>query len=97
VGAYGTDDDARANLVKIARQHAEAAHDVRFDPVSTVLIGDTPNDVAAARDGGARIIAVATGSDSADDLASAGADTVLEDLTRTDDLLTAIYGGQPRK
>ena len=97
VGAYGTDDDARANLVKIARQHAEETHDVRFDPASTVLIGDTPNDVAAARDGGARIIAVATGSDSAEDLASAGADTVLEDLTQTDDLLTAIYGGQLRK
>jgi len=97
VGAYGTDDDNRANLVKIARQRAEAVHDVRFDPTSTVLIGDTLNDVAAARDGGARIIAVATGSDSAEDLASAGADTVLEDLTRTDDLLAAIYGGQLRK
>jgi phosphoglycolate phosphatase-like HAD superfamily hydrolase len=62
-----------------------------------VLIGDTPNDVAAARDGGARIVAVATGSDSAEDLASAGADTIFEDLTQTDDLLTAIYGDQLRK
>ena len=33
-----------------------------------------PNDVIAARDGGARIIAVATGKDSADDLAAAGAE-----------------------
>lgn len=97
VGAYGTDDDDRASLVKIARQRAEAAHGVRFGPASTVLIGDTPNDVAAARDGGARIIAVATGSDSAEDLASAGADTVLRDLTQTDDLLSVIYGGQLRK
>jgi phosphoglycolate phosphatase-like HAD superfamily hydrolase len=96
VGAYGTDDD-RANLVKIARQRAEEAQGVRFDPTSTVLIGDTLNDVAAARNGGARIIAVATGSDSAEDLASAGADTVFEDLTRTDGVLTAIYGGQLRK
>jgi phosphoglycolate phosphatase len=53
--------------------------------------------VAAAHHGGARIIAVATGSDSAADLASAGANTVLEDLAQTDDLLTAIYGGQHRK
>jgi hypothetical protein len=42
VGAYGTDDDDRASLVKIARQRAEAAHGVRFGPASTVLIGDTP-------------------------------------------------------
>ena len=76
VGAYGTDDDRRPNLVKVARQRAEAAYAVRLDPESTVLIGDTPNDVAAARDGGARIIDVATGSDIAEDLGQAGADTV---------------------
>ena len=96
-GAYGTDDDTRANLVKIARQRAETAHGSRFDAKSTVLIGDTPNDVIAARDGGARIIAVATGSDSTGQLAEAGADTVLEDLTQTGQLLSAIYGGQHRQ
>jgi phosphoglycolate phosphatase len=93
-GAYGTDDDTRANLVKIARQRAEASHGSRFDAKSTVLIGDTPNDVMAARNGGARIIAVATGSTSSDELADAGADTVLEDLSQTGQLLTAIYGAQ---
>jgi phosphoglycolate phosphatase len=97
IGAYGTDDDTRAELVKIARQRATAARGTPFDSTTTVLIGDTANDVTAARDGGARIIAVATGSDSAADLAAAGADTVLDDLTRTDDLLTAIYGEQLRK
>jgi phosphoglycolate phosphatase len=97
VGAYGTEDDDRANLVKIARQHVEAAHGIRLDAASTVLIGDTPNDVAAARDGGSRIIAVATGSDSGEDLTGAGADTVFEDLTKTDDLLTVIFGDQHRK
>jgi phosphoglycolate phosphatase len=97
MGAYGTDDDDRPNLVKIARQRAEQAHGVRLDAATTVLIGDTPNDVAAARDGGARIIAIATGSDSAEELASAGADTVFKDLTQTDDLLTVICGDQFRK
>ena len=93
-GAYGTDDDTRANLVKIARQRAEAAHGSRFDAAATVLIGDTPNDVIAARDGGARIIAIASGSNSTDQLAAAGADTVLENLTQTGQLLTANHGDQ---
>jgi phosphoglycolate phosphatase len=97
IGAYGTDDDTRANLVKIARQRASTAHGVPFDSATTVLIGDTPNDVIAARDGGAQIIAVATGSDSAADLAAAGADTVLDGLTQTDDLLSAIYGDELRE
>jgi hypothetical protein len=51
-------------------------------PDTTVLIGDTPANVAAARDGQARIIAVASGDFSADDLAAAGASTVLADDLR---------------
>jgi len=94
IGAYGTDGDTRATLVKIARQRAETAHGIHFGRAATVLIGDTPNDVKAAHDGGARIIAVATGTDTAADLAAAGASTVLDDLTRTDQLLTAIYDSQ---
>jgi phosphoglycolate phosphatase len=92
IGAYGTDDDTRANLVAIARRRAEEAHGHHFGNGQTVLIGDTPNDVAAAHQSGARIIAVATGSDTADDLTAAGADTVLDDLTDTRAVLTAVYG-----
>ena len=92
IGAYGTDNDTRANLVEVARQRAEKAHGVNFDGDSTVLLGDTPNDVAAAQASGARIIAVATGKDSADTLAKAGALTVLANLTDTPAVLAAIYG-----
>lgn len=95
-GAYGTDADIRAGLVPIARQRAETAYGTSFDPSSIVLIGDTPNDVEAARTTGARIIAVATGSSSAADLAAAGADTVLHDLTYTEELLNAVYAGNLR-
>jgi phosphoglycolate phosphatase len=90
IGAYGTDADVRADLVEIARQRAAAVHGIQFDRDTTVLIGDTPNDVKAARDGAARIIAVATGKDSEEDLADAGADTVFADLTDIDALLAAI-------
>jgi phosphoglycolate phosphatase len=92
IGAYGTDDDTRANLVAIARLRAEKARGHPFADGQTVLIGDTPNDVAAARESGARIIAVATGRDTPDDLRAAGADTVLDDLTDSLTVLTAIYG-----
>jgi phosphoglycolate phosphatase len=90
-GAYGTDDDTRANLVGIARKRATQAHGVPFDASTTVLIGDTPNDVQAALDGGARIVAVASGRDSVDDLRTAGAGTVFRDLTDTAALIDAIY------
>lgn len=92
IGAYGTDDDIRANLVSVARQRAEKAHGVDFDDGAMILIGDTPNDVGAAQASGARIIAVATGRDSAAALAEAGAPTVLPDLTDTRAVTAAIYG-----
>lgn len=90
IGAYGTDDDTRANLVNVARQRAEKAHRINFANDATILIGDTPNDVAAAQASRARVIAVATGKDTTADLAAA--DTVLTDLTDTTAVLAAIYG-----
>jgi phosphoglycolate phosphatase len=92
IGAYGTDDDTRANLVGIARQRAEEAHAQNYQDGQTVMIGDTSNDVAAALDSGAKIIAVATGNETAADLAAAGADTVLTDLTYTTAVVAAILG-----
>jgi phosphoglycolate phosphatase len=91
LGAYGTDADDRPSLVGIARHRADTALGLRFSPENTVLIGDTPNDVKAAQEGNARVIAVATGNDTMADLAAAGADTVLPDLTDSDALLSAIY------
>lgn len=92
IGAYGTDADDRPGLVEVARHRAEKVHGQPFDAARTVMVGDTPNDVVAARQGGARIVAIATGSSSAGELAAAGADAVFEDLTCSDGLLTAIYG-----
>ncbi|HTE83366.1 MAG TPA: HAD hydrolase-like protein, partial [Dehalococcoidia bacterium] len=66
-----------------------------FGPDSTVLIGDTPADVTAAQDGAARIIGVASGDFSTDDLADAGAATVLADLTSIAALMAALYPGEP--
>jgi len=93
--AYGTDSDDRADLVPIARGRATQRTGYPFGRESTVLIGDTPADVAAAQDGGARIIAVATGNSSTNDLTAAGASNVLADLTSTTALLAALYPGEP--
>jgi phosphoglycolate phosphatase len=76
-----------------ARRRAAAVHGrspVEFDGTATVVIGDTPLDISAARSAGARAVGVATGSYSADDLAGAGADAVLPDLTDTTTVLRAL-------
>jgi phosphoglycolate phosphatase len=94
-GAYGDVHEVRAELVTAARATAGRIYGMSFDGPATVLIGDTPLDVAAALASGARVVAVATGSYSAAELAAAGAHVVLPDLIDTGRVLTAVTGALP--
>ena len=79
----------------MARERARAATGTGFGGESTVLIGDTPLDVAAALATGARAVGVATGGYSEADLTAAGAHAVLPDLAETPRVLAAIRPGPP--
>ena len=92
VGAYGDAHEVRAELVPVARQAARAAYGADFSGRSTVLVGDTPLDVAAALARGARAVGIATGSFLAADLIAAGAHAVLPDLTDASLVLAAVTG-----
>jgi phosphoglycolate phosphatase-like HAD superfamily hydrolase len=79
-GAYGDDDPERVKLVAVAQKRAGERVGVVFDNGATVLIGDTPKDVAAGLAAGVRIVAVATGKTGAEELRNAGAQAVAADL-----------------
>ncbi len=99
VGAYGDHHEVRAELVHLARRQAGRAYGRGFGGRATVLIGDTPLDVAAARATGAGSVGVATGGSTAADLTAAGADAVLPGLADTSAVIAAILGaagGKPR-
>jgi phosphoglycolate phosphatase-like HAD superfamily hydrolase len=83
VGGYGSDDDVRAKLVGVAQRRASAKYAAVFGPDTTVLVGDTLRDVRAGRDGGARVVGVASGSDTMEALLEEGADAALPDLRDT--------------
>ncbi|WP_410583692.1 HAD family hydrolase [Amycolatopsis sp. lyj-108] len=91
VGGYGSDDVVRSNLVGAARGKVQRKYDRTFDESSTVLIGDTLLDIKAAHDGGAKVIAVATGIYGMEELTAAGADAVLEDLSDLGRFLAALH------
>jgi phosphoglycolate phosphatase-like HAD superfamily hydrolase len=83
-GAFGSDSDDRAGLPEIARRRAGTAG--RPHPrARTVVIGDTPRDIACAGADGVRCVAVATGRFSAEQLS--GADGVARDATGLLELL----------
>jgi phosphoglycolate phosphatase len=89
-GAYGEDDTERAKLVPVAQDRASLRYGVDFDRRNTMIVGDTAGDVRAAHEGGAAIVAVATGHDTEDELRQAGAEVVLPDLADTDRVLAAL-------
>jgi phosphoglycolate phosphatase-like HAD superfamily hydrolase len=70
-GAFGSDSENRDELPPIARARAGD-----WPRERTVVIGDTPRDIACARADGLRVVAVATGPFSVEELA--GADAVID-------------------
>ncbi len=98
--AYGDDHTERAELVTIAQQRAVERTASTFDNQHTVLIGDTPKDVEAARTAGVRVIGVASGKSDESDLMEAGAPVTISDLTHTATvirLVTDSAGKAPRR
>jgi phosphoglycolate phosphatase len=92
-GFAGSDPYPKGALLRVARQRAEEKYGVRFAEASTTYIADATRDVEAARIGGARSVAVASGRASTAELRDAGADAVLPDLTDPA-LVTALVTGE---
>ncbi len=86
-GAFGSDSEDRAALPAIARRRAGSSGHPhpRSD---TVVIGDTPRDIACARADGVRVVAVACGPFAASELTDA--DAVVEEPGALRDPLVAL-------
>jgi phosphoglycolate phosphatase-like HAD superfamily hydrolase len=61
-----------------------------------VVVGDTEHDIACARAAGARVVAVATGGRSLEELATHRPDLVVRDLTATAPLWEWVAGSIAR-
>lgn len=84
-GAFGDEAPDRNALARIAVARAYERHGV--PPERCIVVGDTELDVACARAAGARVIAVATGIRSYDELAALGPDRVLSSLDPIEPIL----------
>lgn len=92
IGGYGSDSGIRPELVDIARAKAARLRGIDVPAADTVLIGDTPLDVHAAHENGARAVAVATGKFTVQELLDTGADAVLPDASDVKAAVAAILG-----
>lgn len=89
-GAFGDDALERNQLLPRVLARVRDCGGPAAHPENSVVIGDTPLDVACAAAAGARSLAVATGSHSVDQLRASGADVVFSDLGDTDAVLQAL-------
>ncbi|MGX9891215.1 HAD family hydrolase [Streptomyces sp. NPDC002276] len=91
VGGYASDDSHRPALVRIAQNRATTAYGHTFTCENTVIVGDSLQDVRTGQEGGAQVVGVASGTTSAERLASAGADHVIPDLTDPRHIVELIH------
>jgi phosphoglycolate phosphatase-like HAD superfamily hydrolase len=89
-GAFGEESADRNELARVALRRAQERAIPPQSRETAVVIGDTPHDVSCARAVGARMIAVATGKYSEDELRAAGADLTLPDFSDTGLALRAL-------
>ncbi|MEK6813333.1 MAG: HAD family hydrolase [Nitrospirota bacterium] len=80
LGAYGSDDEERKNLVPFAVDRAARRFGRRPNVRNVWLVGDTPNDIAAARAHGARVLAVASGPHPLEELEAHAPDAAVRSL-----------------
>jgi phosphoglycolate phosphatase len=92
-GGFGSDHEQRRFLPEIARRRAGEALRRDGEPwprERTVIIGDTPRDIACARHDGVRVVAIATGPHPPESLTDA--DAVARDAESLRDALVSIVG-----
>lgn len=89
-GAFGSDSEDRTGLPAIARRRAGSAARP-YARERTIIIGDTPRDIACARADGVRCFAVTTGPHPTEDLLDA--DVVAADAVELRAALTSALTG----
>lgn len=89
-GGFGDEHHDRNTLATLARAKANQALPHGTTLAAGWVIGDTPRDIQAARQMGARCLAVASGAYTADVLLQAGADHISTDLHPTPELIKLL-------
>lgn len=90
-GAFGSDHENRNNLLPIAVERYEKFFKKPINFSDCIVIGDTPRDVACAKPYGAKVIAVATGPFTREDLQKTDADVVVENLSEIDKIQQILF------
>jgi phosphoglycolate phosphatase-like HAD superfamily hydrolase len=79
-GAYGSDSAEREQIIKIAAKRGYSLAKEPIDKGQTYVVGDTPNDIVAAKKAGFKSVAIASGRYSRKELAKQKPDYLFDDF-----------------
>jgi phosphoglycolate phosphatase-like HAD superfamily hydrolase len=91
-GGFGGEHEERPDVIRQAL--SEGRDRLGWSGQTAWVIGDTPNDISAARAAGTKVLAVATGMVSREELAEHEPDALLDDFSDTGAVLTALRLGE---
>ncbi|HEX6689144.1 MAG TPA: HAD family hydrolase [Solirubrobacterales bacterium] len=80
-GGYGSDSADRTEVTKAALSRGKLVSGDTLQNSSCISVGDTPRDVTAGHGAGIKVVGVATGSYSVEELEQAKADWAIADVT----------------
>lgn len=80
-GGYGSDSSDRTELTKKGIERGGEVAGNPLDLEATIGVGDTPRDIKAGHGAGIKVVGVATGKYSVEELDDAGADWAIADVT----------------
>jgi phosphoglycolate phosphatase len=81
-GGYGSDSADRTEVTRAALRRGELVSGGTLADGACIAVGDTPRDVAAGHGAGIKVVGVATGSYTVEQLRQAGADFALENVEK---------------
>jgi phosphoglycolate phosphatase-like HAD superfamily hydrolase len=81
-GGYGSDSSDRTELTRKALERGEFVSGHTLDRDLSFSCGDTPRDVDAGHGAGIRVVGVATGEYTTEELIEAGADAAVQSLVK---------------
>lgn len=79
-GGYGSDASDRTEVTEAALRRAELVSGGTLDASACIAVGDTPRDVRAGHGAGIRVVGVATGKYSVEQLREAGAEWAIDTM-----------------
>ncbi len=95
-GVWGFEADTRRGLPPIGLRRGGEHLGREIAPDEAVVVGDTPADIDCARASGCRVIAVATGRFTEEELAAHEPDATLRDLSDLDRFTRAVHHCLPQ-